>query len=116
MLAESVSKAATGDVIGLDDDKFEQVIKGVNDDEDEEQESRRVYRRVSPPTGFIAITKGQRADDPLRAVENTDPPPRSLDYSVKPILPTRSMGPKRPSTYTCKSFGTINTSPKLGRP
>ena len=54
MLAESVSKAASGNDLAVDDDRFEAMIKDVNNDEDEdEMDGKRVYRRVrirsSPP-------------------------------------------------------------------
>ena len=47
MLAESVSKAASGNDLAVDDDRFEAIIKDVNDDEDEDElDGKRVYRRV----------------------------------------------------------------------
>lgn len=47
MLAESVSKAASGEDLGVDDGRFEALIKDVNDDDDDELDGKRVYRRVS---------------------------------------------------------------------
>lgn len=46
MLAESVSKAASGTDLAVDDDRFEAMIRDVNDEDEDEMDGKRVYRRV----------------------------------------------------------------------
>jgi hypothetical protein len=48
MIAESVSKAASGEDLAVDDERFGEMIGDINDDEDDEIGGR-VQKRVSLP-------------------------------------------------------------------
>jgi hypothetical protein len=50
MIAESVSKAASGEELGVDDTRFEEMMADINDDEDLLATGRAQKRaRLSPP-------------------------------------------------------------------
>lgn len=63
---------------------------------------------------FLSYQAMSTADSPTRQGGNIARHLKSLDYSEKPIQPTRSTGPKRLSTFTYKWCGTISTLLKLG--
>lgn len=120
MLAESVSKAASGADLGVDDDRFEAMIKGVNDDDEEELEGKRAYRRVRPGPCLDSGLDLEDTDEqaylypPPSLVVNIDPHPKSRACSVKPTRPMPSTAPKKLSQFTSRSYGTISTLRKHG--
>jgi hypothetical protein len=64
MIAESVSKAASGEDLAVDDERFGEMIGDINDDEDDEIGGR-VQKRVSLPPISSNSQQSPRLSMPL---------------------------------------------------
>lgn len=110
MLAESVSKAATGNDLAVDDDRFEAIIKDVNDDEDEDDpDGKRVYRRVSSLSPPRYTYNPHLSFHYLHLLED-----KSTLESM--VLTSKSTREHRPSPEVTRLLGEANASYAINGP
>lgn len=60
MIAESVSKAASGADLGVDDTRFEEMMADVDDDEEDDFLSGKVSKRVRLPPIHFSTRKSSK--------------------------------------------------------
>lgn len=60
MIAESVSKAASGADLGVDDTRFEEMMADVDDDEEDDFLSGKVSKRVRSPPVFSTTRRNSK--------------------------------------------------------